>query len=181
MRHPGRKAVTREPHRFPRAQPQDCREQAEKRVDTRAAPILVVEDNPDDEAMTLHALESGGMTQPVIVARDGVEALERLFGAQAGAGQDGTPLPLVVLLDLKLPKVDGLQVLARIRAEPRTKDLPVVVLTSSDEQRDLVDSYNLGVNAYVRKPVSFGELVEAVRQLGIYWSSINPSAGIRKP
>jgi two-component system response regulator len=87
---------------------------------------------------------------------------------------------MVVLLDLKLPKVDGLQVLARIRSEPRTKDLPVVILTSSDEQRDLVDSYNLGVNAYVRKPVSFRELVEAVRQLGIYWTSINPSTDGRK-
>jgi two-component system response regulator len=158
--------------------------QDENSVDSRADHILVVEDNPDDEAMTLAALESGGVKQPVFVARDGVEALEHLYGAvsgaQSGGGRDGRPLPMVVLLDLKLPKVDGLQVLARIRSEETTKDLPVVVLTSSDEQRDLVDSYNLGVNAYVRKPVSFGELVEAVRQLGIYWMSIAPGTGGRK-
>ena len=139
--------------------------------------ILLVEDNPDDEAMTLRALKSGGLGHSVFVARDGVQALDYLYPASA---TDSSGLPVVVLLDLKLPKVDGLQVLSRIRAERATKDLPVVVLTSSDEQRDLVESYSLGVNAYVRKPVSFSEMVEAVRQLGIYWSGINPSLGSKR-
>jgi len=124
--------------------------------------------------MTLRALRSGGLEHSVFVARDGVQALDYLY-PQSVSKSASSSLPVVVLLDLKLPKVDGLQVLARIRSESATRDLPVVVLTSSDEQRDLVESYSLGVNAYVRKPVAFSEMVEAVRQLGIFWSGINPS------
>ena len=137
-----------------------------------ASTILVVEDNPDDETLTLRALNSNGVTNEVRVARDGVEAIEALFGS---ADKDEAPpeLPQLVLLDLRLPKLDGLQVLRRIRTDPRTRYLPVVVLTSSDEERDIVESYQLGANSYVRKPVDFPAFMDAVHQLGLYWLLIN--------
>ncbi len=136
--------------------------------------ILLVEDNPDDEALTLRALRRANVRNDVVVAHDGVEALDYLFGTEP----DGTRrrLPEVVLLDLKLPQLDGLQVLRRIRENPRTRLLPVVVLTSSNEERDMVQSYRLGANSYVRKPVEFTEFVDASRQLGLYWLVLNQAA-----
>lgn len=130
--------------------------------------ILLVEDNPDDEALTLRALKKNNIRNEVVVARNGAEALEVLFGDTAAAD-----LPQVVLLDLKLPKVDGLEVLRRIRADARTRYLPVVILTSSREERDIVDGYREGANSYVRKPVDFDEFIEAARQLGLYWLLLN--------
>ena len=138
---------------------------------TRA--ILLVEDNPDDEALTLRALDKNNVANEVVVAHDGVEALDYLFGTGPYQGRDTHQLPQVVLLDLKLPRLDGLEVLRRIRAEPVTRLLPVVVLTSSKEDSDLVDSYRLGANSYVRKPVDFVAFVEAARQLGLYWLMLN--------
>jgi two-component system response regulator len=135
--------------------------------------ILLVEDNPDDEALTLRALKKNNIRNAVVVARDGAEALDYLFGTGASAGREAPELPQVVLLDLKLPKVDGLEVLRRLRAHPRTRLLPVVILTSSKEERDLVNGYALGANSYVRKPVDFAEFTEAVRQLGLYWLILN--------
>jgi CheY-like chemotaxis protein len=135
--------------------------------------ILLVEDNPDDEALTLRALKSSNIANEVVVARDGVEALDYLFGNGAYADRDTRVMPQVVLLDLKLPKLDGLDVLRRLRTDERTKSLPVVVLTSSDEERDIIDSYGLGANSYVRKPVAFAQFTEAVRQLGLYWLVLN--------
>lgn len=135
--------------------------------------ILLVEDNPDDEALTLRALAKNNVANEVVVARDGVEALDYLFATGAHAGRDRSVRPQVVLLDLKLPRVDGLEVLRRMRAEPATRLVPVVVLTSSKEDRDLVESYRLGANSYVRKPVNFVEFVEAARQLGLYWLVLN--------
>ncbi|MCW5772422.1 MAG: response regulator [Rhodospirillaceae bacterium] len=135
--------------------------------------ILLVEDNPDDEALTLRAFARNKIGNPVVVARDGAEALDYLFGTGAHAGRDTRILPQVVLLDLKLPKVDGLEVLRRLREEDRMRSLPVVVLTSSREERDMVDSYRFGCNSYVRKPVDFDEFVEAARQLGLYWLLLN--------
>ena len=129
--------------------------------------ILLVEDNPNDEMLTLLALKKNNIENEVVVARDGVEALEYLFGPTAGA------MPQVVLLDLKLPKVDGLEVLSRIRAEERTKGLPVVILTSSNEEKDLVTSYDRGANSYIRKPLDFDHFTEAVRNLGLYWLVLN--------
>lgn len=137
--------------------------------------ILLVEDNPDDEELTLRALRRNRITNDVVVVRDGVEALDYLHGAGAYAGRDTSVLPQVVLLDLKLPKIDGLDVLKRIRADERTKLLPVVILTSSSEEQDLISGYSLGANSYVRKPVDFAEFVEAVRQLGLYWLLLNQS------
>jgi two-component system, response regulator len=139
--------------------------------------ILLVEDNPNDEILTLRALKKNHIQNEVVVAHDGVEAMEYLFGSVAQARAPGD-LPEMVLLDLKLPKVDGLEVLRRIRAESRTRLLPVVVLTTSSEDRDVIASYGLGANSYVRKPVDFVEFVEAVRQLGMYWLilNINPPA-----
>jgi two-component system response regulator len=134
--------------------------------------ILLVEDNQDDVDLTLRAFKKNNIGNDVIVARDGVEALEQLFGTAAG-GAGPARWPVVVLLDLKLPRVDGLEVLRKIRADERTRTLPVVVLTSSDEQRDLVESYNLGANSYVRKPVDFNGFLEAARQLGLYWLVLN--------
>lgn len=131
--------------------------------------ILLVEDNPDDEELTLLAFRKNNIANTIHVACDGAEALEFLFGEE---GQKA-PLPSIVLLDLNLPKVDGLEVLRRIRSEERTRLLPVVILTSSKEDRDRFDSYSLGCNSYVRKPVSFAEFVEAARQLGLYWLLIN--------
>lgn len=133
----------------------------------RGGVILLVEDNPDDEDLTLRALRRNGIANPLLVARDGAEALELLHGKE-----DAEP-PEVVLLDLKLPKLDGLEVLRRIRAHPRTQLLPVVVLTSSTEERDRVESYSLGANSYVRKPVDFAQFVSAVGQLGLYWLVLN--------
>ncbi len=135
--------------------------------------ILLVEDNPDDVALTLRALRTHRVANEVVVVEDGVEALEYLFGEGQHAGRDVQDLPAVVLLDLKLPRVDGLEVLRRIRADPRTRLVPVVVLTSSKEEQDLVASYSLGANSYVRKPVDFQQFLEAVRQLGLYWLLLN--------
>jgi len=135
--------------------------------------ILLVEDNPDDEALTVRALEKNNITNDLVVARDGAEALDYLFGTGAHAGRDPQNLPRVVLLDLNLPKVDGLEVLKRVRADPRTRLAPIVVLTSSKEERDMVESYGRGANSYIRKPVDFNQFVEAVRQLGLYWLVLN--------
>ncbi len=132
--------------------------------------LLLVEDNADDEALTLRAFERNRTGDQIIVARDGAEALDYLFGD----GSDGErPMPRLVLLDLKLPKVDGLEVLQRIRQDARTALLPVVILTSSKEQKDIITGYRLGCNSYVRKPVDFDEFLEAARQLGVYWLSLN--------
>ena len=136
-------------------------------------PILLVEDDPDDLELTLLALRDAKVANELVVARDGVEALDFLFATGPHAARDASVRPVVVLLDLKLPRVDGLQVLQKIRADPRTRDLPVVVLTSSDEEEDRNRSYALHVNSYVRKPVDFGRFQEAVRQLGLYWTVLN--------
>jgi len=136
--------------------------------------ILLVEDNPDDVALTMRALKSHNITNDVVVSKDGVHALEYLLGANGSAGV--AELPAVVLLDLKLPRVDGLEVLRRIRADERTRLLPVVILTSSDEERDVINGYSLGANSYVRKPVDFVEFTEAARQLGLYWLLMNRAA-----
>ncbi|MFZ4727054.1 MAG: response regulator [Pseudanabaena sp.] len=128
-------------------------------------PIMLIEDNPDDERLTIRALRRGNVVNEILVARNGEEALLMVLNAN--------PLPSVVLLDLKLPKVDGLEVLRQIRANAQTHLLPVVVLTSSSEERDIIDSYNLGANSYVRKPVEIEKFTEAVRQLGLYWAVIN--------
>ena len=133
--------------------------------------ILLVEDNPDDEALTRRALAKNNIQNEVMVAHDGVEALDLLFGTGPHAGRGISPA--VTLLDLKLPKIDGLEVLRRIRADDRTKLLPVVILTSSKEERDLISGYGLGANSYIRKPVDFGQFLEAVRQLGLYWLVLN--------
>jgi two-component system response regulator len=135
--------------------------------------ILLVEDNPDDEALTLRALKKNNILNPVVVVRDGAEALEYLFGAGVHAGRDPSAAPQVVLLDLKLPKIDGLEVLRRIRSDERTRRQPVVVLTTSNEERDILSSYELGANSYIRKPVDFEQFMEAVRQLGLYWLVLN--------
>jgi two-component system response regulator len=135
--------------------------------------ILLVEDNPDDEALTIRALKKNQVVNEVVVARDGVEALNYLFCEGAYAQRKAGDLPQVVLLDLKLPKLDGLGVLQRIRADARTKLLPVVILTSSIEEQDRMKGYGLGANSYVRKPVDFIEFVEAARQLGLYWLVLN--------
>jgi two-component system, response regulator len=135
--------------------------------------ILLVEDNPDDEALTLRALKRNNIGNPVVVARDGVEALDWLFGRGAHEGRDTRVAPAVVLLDLKLPRLNGLDVLREVRADERIRRTPVVILTSSREEQDLISSYNLGANSYIRKPVDFGQFIEAVRQLGLYWLVLN--------
>lgn len=135
--------------------------------------ILLVEDNPDDEALTLRALSKSKILNEIVVTRDGAEALDYLFGAGAYAGRNTSIQPQLILLDLKLPKIDGLEVLKRLRADPRTSLLPVTILTTSNEERDVITSYQLGVNSYVRKPVDFDSFIEAVRQLGLYWLVLN--------
>lgn len=135
--------------------------------------IFLVEDNPDDEALTLRALKKNHIVNEVIVAHDGVEALDYLFARGKHAGRDLTRMPAVILLDLKLPRIDGLEVLRQLRAEEHTKLLPVVILTSSNEEKDLINGYRLGSNSYIRKPVDFIQFTEAVRQLGLYWLMLN--------
>lgn len=134
--------------------------------------ILLVEDNPDDEALTLRALRKNNMMNEVIVARDGQEALDYFFGGDASAN----PVPTLMLLDLKLPKIDGLEVLRRIRADQLTALQPIVILTSSKEEQDIINGYRLGANSYIRKPVDFNQFMEAIRQLGLYWLVLNESA-----
>lgn len=135
--------------------------------------ILLVEDNPDDEALTLRAFAKNRIGNPVVVARDGVEALDVLFATGTHSARAGLPLPAVVLLDLKLPRIDGLEVLRRIRAEARTRTLPVVVLTTSKEQQDIFTAYANGANSYIRKPVDFDKFIQAVGQIGLYWLVLN--------
>jgi len=135
--------------------------------------ILLVEDNPDDVALTLRALKKSKIMNEVVVAPDGVEALDYLFGTGKYAGRDTNVKPQLVLLDLKMPKMDGLEVLQRIREDERTKLQPVVVLTTSSEDRDRVESYKLGANSYIRKPVDFNQFTDAVNQLGLYWLVLN--------
>ena len=143
--------------------------------------ILLVEDNPDDVALTLRALKKNNITNEVVVARDGVEALDYLFATGSYAGRDISVMPAVILLDLKLPKMDGLEVLQRLRTDGRTGLLPVVILTSSKEEQDLINGYSLGANSYIRKPVDFAQFIEAVGQLGLYWLLLNepPPSGSR--
>jgi two-component system response regulator len=138
--------------------------------------ILLVEDNPRDEALTLRALKKSNIVNEVVVAHDGVEALDYFFGTGTHASRDTTIMPQLILLDLKLPKVDGLEVLRKIRADERTKRLPIVVFTSSSEEEDMIKSYDLGANSYVRKPVEFEQFLEATRQLGLYWLVLNQVA-----
>ncbi len=135
--------------------------------------ILLIEDNPDDETLTKRALEKNGIANQLVVARDGVEALDYLFGTGSCAGRDTSIQPQLVLLDLKLPKIDGLEVLKRLRADERTEALPVVVLSASDEAKDVIASYELGANSYMRKPVDFEHFIDAVGQLGHYWLVLN--------
>jgi len=135
--------------------------------------ILLVEDNPDDVALTLRAFKKSNILNEVIVAQDGAEALNYLFATGDHAGRDTGMMPQLILLDLKLPKMDGMEVLRRMRADARTRLLPVVILTSSKEEQDVIDGYNLGCNSYIRKPVDFAQFSEAIRQLGLYWLILN--------
>lgn len=135
--------------------------------------ILLVEDNPNDVELTIHAFAKHKLTNRIHVVRDGAEALDFLFCTGPYASRDANAPPKVILLDLKLPKVDGLEVLRRVKADNRTRKIPVVVLTSSGEERDLVESYALGVNSYIRKPVDFEQFTEAVRLVGLYWLLLN--------
>lgn len=138
--------------------------------------ILLVEDNPDDEALTLRALKKNNIKNEVVVAKDGVEALDYLFGTGPHTGRDLRQMPQIILLDLKLPRVDGFEVLRRLREDPRTKLLPIVILTTSNEEHDRIKGYGLGANSFVRKPVQFDQFIEAVRQLGLYWLILNEPA-----
>ena len=142
--------------------------------------ILLVEDNPDDELLTVRALKRNNVLNEIVVARDGVEAIDYLFGAGVHAGRDLSSMPQIILLDLKLPKIDGLEVLRRLRADERTRLIPVIILTSSKEEVDLVRGYSLGANSYIRKPVDFEQFVQAVQQLKLYWLVLNesPPAGL---
>jgi two-component system response regulator len=135
--------------------------------------IMLVEDNVDDEALTVRALKKNKIVNEIVVARNGLEALEYLFCEGAHAGRDTKDMPQVVLLDLKLPKLDGLEVLRRLRGDPRTKLIPVVILTSSNEEQDRMSGYGLGANSYVRKPADFDQFVVAATQLGLYWLVLN--------
>ena len=144
--------------------------------------ILLVEDNPDDEALTLRALKKNNIRNEVIIARDGVEAVDYLFGTGAHAGRDLSIMPPVILLDLKLPKMDGFEVLERIRDSEFTRYLPVVILTTSSEDQDRIRGYDLGANSFVRKPVEFDKFIEALRQLGLYWLILDEAAPVlRRP
>ena len=141
--------------------------------------ILLIEDNPDDRDLTLRALKRHLVANEIVTFPDGVDALDYLFAQGAYAGRDLTAQPRLILLDLKLPKLSGLEVLSHIRADPRTRSLPVVVLTSSSEDRDIAEAYERGANSYVRKPVVFGDFTESVRQLGLYWLLLNqPPTGV---
>jgi two-component system, response regulator len=142
--------------------------------------ILLVEDNADDEKLTLRALKKNNISNDVVVARNGVEALDFLFGTGTHSGRDTNLMPQVILLDLKLPKIDGLEVLRQMRANERTKLLPVVILTSSNEEQDRLNGYGLGANSYVRKPVDFNQFMEAVRELGLYWLILNEPPPVRR-
>lgn len=142
-------------------------------MDLESKMILLVEDNADDEELTLRALKKNHIGNKVFIVRDGAEALDFLFCTGIYADRDPHEMPQVTLLDLKLPKVDGLEVLRRLRADPRTHTLPIVILTSSNEEKDVVEGYQLGANSYVRKPVDFNEFLEAARQLGLYWLVLN--------
>ena len=142
--------------------------------------ILFVDDNPDDEELTLLALKQSKILNEVVVARDGVEALDYLFATGKYAGRDPSCALQLILLDLKLPKLSGLQVLERLRADPRTELIPVVILTSSSEEEDVISSYRLGANSYVRKPVEFHRFADAVQQLGLYWLLLNEAPPSRK-
>ena len=135
--------------------------------------ILLVEDNPDDITLTLRALKKNSIFNEVVVAKDGVEALDYLFGTGIYAGRDTSVMPVVTLLDLKLPKIDGFEVLKRVRSNERTKLIPIVILTSSKEDVDLINGYSLGANSYIRKPVDYEQFTEAIRELGLYWILIN--------
>jgi CheY-like chemotaxis protein len=135
--------------------------------------ILLVEDNPDDEALAIRALKRNHISNKIVVAHDGVEALDFMFGTGAYTERDISIKPTVILLDLKLPRVDGIEVLRRLREDDRTKLVPVVVLTTSSEEQDMLDSYSLGCNSYIRKPVDFIQFSEAIRQLGMYWLLMN--------
>ena len=146
-----------------------------------ALTILLVEDNPDDEVLTVRALQKQPLANEIIAVRDGAEALEYLLGTGQYAGRDASDCPAVVLLDLKLPKVDGLEVLRRLRASDHTKHTPVVVLTSSDDHRDIIESYRHGANSYVRKPVNFDQFQEAVRHVQSYWLRLNEPPPSKEP
>jgi two-component system response regulator len=143
--------------------------------------ILLVEDNPNDEELTRLAFSRNNITNPLVVAHDGVEALDYLFGAGRFQGRDITEKPQVIILDLKLPRVDGLQVLERIRTDDRTAFIPVVILTSSKEEEDMLRAYQLGTNAYVRKPVDFIQFTDAVKQLGLFWLLLNEAPTCCRP
>lgn len=136
-------------------------------------PILLAEDNPDDQELALRAFAKSNLSNDIVLVKDGVEALDYLFGRGEYAGDEPPPLPAVALLDLKMPRKDGLEVLQEIRTHERTKYLPVVLLTSSKEEQDIVRGYRLGVNSYVRKPVDFNEFLKAIQQLGLYWLILN--------
>ena len=135
--------------------------------------ILLVEDNPDDVALTLHALKKSNITNEVVVAQDGKEALDYLFGRGEYASRDASRIPVLILLDLNLPKINGIEVLQSIRADERTRLLPTVILTSSKEEQDLVNGYRSGANSYIRKPVDFNQFAEAIHQVGLYWLVLN--------
>jgi len=144
--------------------------------------ILLVEDNPDDEALTLRALKKNNIRNEVVIARDGVEAVDYLFGTDAHAGRDLSIMPPVILLDLKLPKMDGFEVLERFRYSEFTRYLPVVILTTSSEDQDRIRGHDLGANSFVRKPVEFDKFIEALRPLGLYWLILNEAAPVpRRP
>lgn len=142
-------------------------------ADNQNIDILIVEDNPHDVELTLRALKQKNLANSLIIARDGAEALEFIFGTGKFSGRDGARPPKVILLDLKLPKVDGLEVLRTVKSDDRTKAIPVVILTSSQEERDIVESYRLGVNSYIVKPVDFDKFVTAVAEAGLYWLLLN--------